>query len=403
MRELFSLDQQNYREDGKRYSRPSVRGIILRGGKVLLVYSQKYGYLKFPGGGIEPGEDHVQALCREVREETGLEVIPGSIREFGYVPRRQKDQKDENGIFVQDNFYYFCELKDGVTVEAELDDYEREEGFTPVWMEPFLASQRNRYVDLSREGLDGIMVKREARVLDLVDLEARRLERKEHERKTLEALGRPEYIEMLEFVKMQLNEAPTERAGSGKIDITYSRFDHTKRVLAWVLRLFEGSRRKEEIRFDELVIATIFHDVGRTVALGTDIPHAQAGVPITKKYLEERGYAPEKVAYVCDLVARHSDKHCMREEGLDLGLLMLMEADLMDDMGALGIVMDCMITESRNPDAQFEDCLDHVTRYTLRQQEEENPMVTPEAIAFWEEKTNLVRQFVNALRRDVTL
>lgn len=100
MRELFSLDQQNYREDGKRYSRPSVRGIILRGGKVLLVHSQKYGYLKFPGGGIEPGEDHVQALCREVREETGLEVIPDSIREFGYVPRRQKDQKDETGTWI---------------------------------------------------------------------------------------------------------------------------------------------------------------------------------------------------------------------------------------------------------------------------------------------------------------
>ena len=403
MRELFSLDQHNYKEDGKRYERPSVRGIILQDGKVLLVHSKKYGYLKFPGGGIEPGEDHAQALCREVREETGLEVVPDSIREFGFVPRRHKDKNDENGIFVQDNFYYFCELKDGVTVETTLDDYEREEGFTPLWMEPFLASQRNRYVDPRQEGLDGIMVKREAKVLDLVDLEARRLERNEHERKTLEALGRPEYFEMLEFVKKQLHEESTEVAGSAKIDISYSRYDHTKRVLAWVLRLYEGSKRKEEIRFDELVIATIFHDVGRTVALGTDVPHAQAGVPITKKYLEERGYAPEKVAYVCDLVARHSDKYRMREAGLDLGLLILMEADLMDDMGALGIVMDCMITESRNLNARFEDCLDHMTRYTLRQQEEENPMVTPEAIAIWDEKTFLARQFVDALRRDIML
>lgn len=238
---------------------------------------------------------------------------------------------------------------------------------------------------------------------ELMDREARRLERKEHERKTLEALGRPEYFEMLEFVKKQLHEESTEVAGSAKIDISYSRYDHTKRVLAWVLRLYEGSKRKEEIRFDELVIATIFHDVGRAVVLGTDVPHAQAGVPITKNYLEERGYAPEKVAYVCDLVARHSDKYRMREEGLDLGLLMLMEADLMDDMGALGIVMDCMITESRNPNARFEDCLDHMTRYTLRLQEEENPMVTPEAIAFWDEKTRLSRQFVDALRRDVML
>ena len=383
MRELFSLDQHDYKEDGKQYSRPSVRGIIIQDGKVLLVHSEKYDYLKFPGGGIEDGENHVQALCREVREETGLEVVPESVREFGFVSRRQKDKVDENGIFVQENFYYFCNLKDGVKATTKLDDYEREEGCTPVWMEPFFASQKNRYVDLHREGLDGIMVKREAKVLDLVDLEMRRLARKEHERKTLEALGRPEYFEMLEFVKKQLNEADTESSGSGKIDIAYSRFDHTKRVLAWMLRLYEKSKRKNEIRFEELVIATIFHDVGRTVAIGTDISHAQAGVPITRTFLEERGYEPESVDYVCGLVAQHSDKYRMREEGLDLGLLMLMEADLMDDMGALGIVMDCMITESRNPEAKFEDCLDHVTRYTLHQQEEENPMVTPEAITFW--------------------
>ncbi len=47
--------------------------------------------------------------------------------------------------------------------------------------------------------------------------------------------------------------------------------------------------------------------------------------------------------------------------------------------------------------------LDHVTRYTLHQQEEENPMVTPEAITFWNEKTRITRQFVNALRQDVVL
>lgn len=228
-------------------------------------------------------------------------------------------------------------------------------------------------------------------------------ELKEHAQHTLEGLGHPEYAEMLEFVRQQLGEANTERKKCGKMEINYSRFDHTKRVLAWTIRLYEKSERKSEIRFDEVVIATIFHDVGRIAADELGIPHAEAGVPITKKYLEEKGYAPEKVAYVCDLVARHSDKHRMREEGLDLGLLMLMEADLMDDMGALGIVMDCMIVVSRNPIAKFEDCLDHVTNYTLRLQEEENPMVSPEGIALWNEKTELTRKFVEALRRDIML
>lgn len=402
MRELFSLDQHNYKEDGKVFRRDSVRGIIVKEGKVLLVHSKKYGYYKFPGGGIEAGEDHARTLCREVREETGYEVQEATIREFGCVPRLHKDTRDENGIFAQDNFYYFCELKDGVKTEVTLDDYEREEGFTPVWMDPFEASQRNRYCDLSQEGLDAIMVKREAKVLDLVDLESRRLRRKEHERNTIKALGHPEYFDMLDYVEEVLGEKHTEFTGSGKMEIAYSRFDHVKRVLAWVLRLYEKSARKKEISLDELIIATIFHDVGRNAADKLRIPHARAGVPITREYLEKMGYDASKTDYVCSLVEQHSDKYRMKKEELDPGLLMLMEADLLDDMGAQGIVMDCMITESRNPDARFEDCLDHMTRYTLYQQED-NPMVSPEGIAIWEEKTKLTREFVQALGRDVTL
>ena len=402
MRELFSMDFKNYKEGGKVFSRPSVRAVIVRDGKVLLIHSRKYDYYKFPGGGIEKGEDHGKALCREVLEETGCHVDEKSIREFGFVPRIQKDAYDPEAIFEQSNYYYFCEIGEEKTC-VKLDAYEQGEGFTAVWMDPFEASWHNRYVRLPEGESDPVMVKREMKVLDFVDLEIRSMERREHEKKTLEALGRPEYFEMLAYVKGQLEEVHSEYAESGKVDIFYSRYDHTKRVLAWVLRLYEGSARKDEIRFDELVIATIFHDVGRRAADSLRIPHAQAGVPITRQYLEEKGYTPETIAYVCELVARHSDKHCMREEGLDLGLLMLMEADLLDDMGAQGIVMDCMITESRNPDARFENCLDHMTRYTLRQQEEMNPMVSPEGIAIWDEKTRLAREFITSLRRDLVL
>ena len=221
--------------------------------------------------------------------------------------------------------------------------------------------------------------------------------------KMLEVLGHPEYFEMLDFVERTLAEKTTEHVGGGKIEIAYSRFDHTKRVLAWSLRLYERSERKDKIDLDSLIIATIFHDVGRAVSDVQKIPHSTAGVPITKAYLEKKGYAAEKIDYVCSLVAQHSDKQRMKEEGLDLGFLMLMEADLLDDMGALGIVMDCMITESRNRDARFEDCFRHITNYTLRMQEEENPMVSPEGIAIWGEKTRITRQFIEALREDIAI
>jgi 8-oxo-dGTP pyrophosphatase MutT (NUDIX family) len=50
--------------------RPSVYGIIIQEGKILL--SKQWDGYDFPGGGIKLGETIEQALLREVKEETGL-------------------------------------------------------------------------------------------------------------------------------------------------------------------------------------------------------------------------------------------------------------------------------------------------------------------------------------------
>lgn len=57
--------------------RPSVYGVIVRDGKVLL--SSQWDGWDFPGGGIELGETMDEALIREIKEETGLAATRGEL------------------------------------------------------------------------------------------------------------------------------------------------------------------------------------------------------------------------------------------------------------------------------------------------------------------------------------
>lgn len=58
-------------------------GVIFRKGKVLIARRPEHvhqgGLLEFPGGKVEAGESVQQALVREIREETGLRIAPGSL------------------------------------------------------------------------------------------------------------------------------------------------------------------------------------------------------------------------------------------------------------------------------------------------------------------------------------
>ena len=165
MRTLFELRGEGIENLENVFPRPSVRGIIIRDGRVAMVESRKYHYWKFPGGGIEEGETLCDTLIREVREEAGLSVIPESIREYGNVPRRERSDKYENTLFLQDNYYFLCDVEDEKTTQ-DLDDYEREESFTLSFIEPGKAIHDNLELDHGPKEIN--MIRREAMVLEML-------------------------------------------------------------------------------------------------------------------------------------------------------------------------------------------------------------------------------------------
>lgn len=166
MRKLAIYDYKDYIENGTVGRRPSVRGIIIQEGKIALVHSRKYDHYTFPGGGIDEGESHMDTLIREVAEETGLIVIPASVKEYGLVVRKEKGMIED--LFIQENFYYFCEVEKDI-VSQKLDDHEAEEEYVLEWVEPKNAIETN----LKHDHKDNSMVmrhlmERESRLLEML-------------------------------------------------------------------------------------------------------------------------------------------------------------------------------------------------------------------------------------------
>ena len=163
MERIITIDLKDYDEAMPRFRRPSVRAVIIRDSKAAMVYSQKYDYYKFAGGGIKNNESHIETLVREVCEETGLHIIPESVTELGSVLRVQRSLINANEIFEQENFYYLCSVDEAVGAQS-LDEYESEEGFRLEYADPHKAIETNRTHD--HGGYDAMLIEREALVLE---------------------------------------------------------------------------------------------------------------------------------------------------------------------------------------------------------------------------------------------
>lgn len=73
-----------------------VGAVVFRGGDVLLIRRGREPFLgqwSIPGGRIEPGEALRDAVAREVREETGVEIRLGELIDvFESLPRAVQDR-----------------------------------------------------------------------------------------------------------------------------------------------------------------------------------------------------------------------------------------------------------------------------------------------------------------------
>ena len=109
--------------------RPSVYGVIIQDGKVLL--SRQWDGYDFPGGGVELGETIEEALIREVKEETGVDIKVGRLLtcEVSFF------KLSGSGTFVQSILmYYTCRIIGGTVSLEFLTEIEKTFTSMPEWM-----------------------------------------------------------------------------------------------------------------------------------------------------------------------------------------------------------------------------------------------------------------------------
>lgn len=165
MKVLLEIDKKNYDPSWPCVVREAVRAIVLRGDKLALVKSGTEGWYKFPGGGVEKGESQEAAVLRETREETGLVLLPESVRPFGIVRELRRARSGKEEWFEHRSYCYWADAQDQVVAQS-LEGDEAELQFELAWVGIQEAYETNKRILEQRGGAPFLL--RETRVLELL-------------------------------------------------------------------------------------------------------------------------------------------------------------------------------------------------------------------------------------------
>lgn len=175
------------------------------------------------------------------------------------------------------------------------------------------------------------------------------------------------------------------------------RSEHIKRVFMWAQRLMEDDN---SIDREVVLMAALFHDIGYAKSdLPENISHAENSAYLCRRYLSENGYETSFIEFVTYLVNNHSSKELLYQKDTPIELITLIEADLLDETGALSIMWDCMM-EGAQEIQTFEKTFNHILNYSYKSMNK-NPMVTSRARQFWNDKQVLTKEFIKHLSFDI--
>ena len=113
MKEII-INDNNLTDNEVDVTKLKVRALLSFGNKLLVCnYS---GVLMFPGGKLDPNEEVLDALLRELNEETGISYDKDSFKEFLLIDYYQKDYptREEDVVNRLVKTYYYTGKYNGI-------------------------------------------------------------------------------------------------------------------------------------------------------------------------------------------------------------------------------------------------------------------------------------------------
>ena len=147
------------------FTRKAARAIVLNGEDILLLYTKRYHDYTLPGGGIDEGESNIEGLIRELQEETGAHNVT-NIKEFGLYEEYRPWYKNDFDIMHMKSYCYVCDI-DKELRDTTLEDYEVNNGMTPLWINIHQAIQHNEET-MAKSEKKGLSIERETFLLKLI-------------------------------------------------------------------------------------------------------------------------------------------------------------------------------------------------------------------------------------------
>jgi len=147
------------------FKRQATRSIALRGGDILLLYTERYEDYSLPGGGLDKDEDRIEGMIRELIEETGAKEIK-NIQAFGAYEEFRPWYKPDYDILHMISYCYTVDVSEELGT-SKLESYEIKNGMKALWVNIHKAIAHNKRTMAGSEK-KGMSIERETFLLELI-------------------------------------------------------------------------------------------------------------------------------------------------------------------------------------------------------------------------------------------